>query len=594
MLSLKLYKNCILNETYQNVFSTGLIGSGSPTVYKTVLERYLDTLSSKNFNIDYVYQENRGTLVFEYDVDLGNIYEYNFIRIISLDDQLHETIRRYCFIGDIKIKNGLVYLDYNEDIWSSYSDKITGITESYLSNSRNLNYIKLLEGFIIPFYKLPVEYGSNNNVYENRITISSGSSFYMVMNIQYYQPAGQGVPVSRKLKSVLVASKVTTSYFKTALSKSDVESALLTIPGLQQITNAFVEGSNNYSFEIQDIYVIPTDLVSSLLGQSEIINRFTNNNYIGSSSTYFWADIKLPSSTYGFSYETLSQTISNDFKNISIGTLRHQYPILNNGSTWTLKLRVYMNSINEFRMIMDFQNKLIDITDDFRVEVPISYLSSEVVAQYAMARQLKNTQINNEINSANLNLHRGIQNTMAGNTAAALKAGSSNNTGSISNIGSMASTAVSNINNIMNIGYNAIESGFKLNTKLAEINYNNAKVHNTTSMTLVKDAPLITSYTGLYIQKIEPDNEIYVKKSINNLGYEVYYYVSNYSYLRIQEPEFYMTKSVPVHYNVIKFETCNVYGSFPRSVAIALNSILMSGVKIWFDYTMSEDNLVVG
>ena len=39
MLRITLYKNCILNETYQNVISTGLKNG------KSVLERYLETLS---------------------------------------------------------------------------------------------------------------------------------------------------------------------------------------------------------------------------------------------------------------------------------------------------------------------------------------------------------------------------------------------------------------------------------------------------------------------------------------------------------------------------------------------------------------------
>ena len=48
-----------------------------------------------------------------------------------------------------------------------------------------------------------------------------------------------------------------------------------------------------------------------------------------------------------------------------------------------------------------------------------------------------------------------------------------------------------------------------------------------------------------------------------------------------------------IHYDVIRFDAIDIYGSFPREIALTLNDIFEKGVKIWYDKEMTEDNYVV-
>ena len=48
-----------------------------------------------------------------------------------------------------------------------------------------------------------------------------------------------------------------------------------------------------------------------------------------------------------------------------------------------------------------------------------------------------------------------------------------------------------------------------------------------------------------------------------------------------------------LHYDYMKFETIDIYGSFPREIALALNEIFETGVKVWYDENLYYDNYVV-
>ena len=126
MLRLTLYKNCILNETYQNVISTALYNGQS------VLERYLATLSSYVIpDIDETYYKNNGDLTFDLElINTSNIYEYNYMKVEYFDEENVLILKRYCFIQNIRINNDIVILSYSEDVFSSYSNKIKKLRTS--------------------------------------------------------------------------------------------------------------------------------------------------------------------------------------------------------------------------------------------------------------------------------------------------------------------------------------------------------------------------------------------------------------------------------------------------------------------------------
>ena len=48
-----------------------------------------------------------------------------------------------------------------------------------------------------------------------------------------------------------------------------------------------------------------------------------------------------------------------------------------------------------------------------------------------------------------------------------------------------------------------------------------------------------------------------------------------------------------LHYDYMKFETLDIYGSFPREIALELNKIFETGVKVWYDENLNNVNYVV-
>ena len=115
--------------------------------------------------------------------------------------------------------------------------------------------------------------------------------------------------------------------------------------------------------------------------------------------------------------------------------------------------------------------------------------------------------------------------------------------------------------------------------------YNKGTFTNTTNK--------FNSINGIILLRLVPDNENYVKKFINNFGYEVYEFVNTeiFNHMHINGYTTFIRRNI--HYNVIKFDNSNVSGSFPKEIADTLNDILESGVKIWYDYQMTEDNYVI-
>ena len=114
----------------------------------------------------------------------NDIYEFNYMKVEFTFANETTKIIRYCFISDIVIRNELVYLKYNEDIWHSYSDLITGILPSHLISSR-----------VVKEYPTPLVYGILKQGYDsfNGINmtlldeIDANTQYSLIMEFQVYK-----------------------------------------------------------------------------------------------------------------------------------------------------------------------------------------------------------------------------------------------------------------------------------------------------------------------------------------------------------------------------------------------------------------------
>ena len=179
-IKITLYQDAPFNETYQNVFSLAKRNN------KTILELFLEQLHSVKFELDDVYYENEGEFVFDYSFYISqisaytNIYRYNYMKVEEIDGK--GSFIRYCFINSIKIKNEVVYLSYNEDIWHSYIGEVSGINFSYQSRTRYKG--RLLSGEPI---EIPFSFDGNDKLELNSISFSSSTkTYWLIARIQLY------------------------------------------------------------------------------------------------------------------------------------------------------------------------------------------------------------------------------------------------------------------------------------------------------------------------------------------------------------------------------------------------------------------------
>ena len=120
-MNITLYKKCILSNSYSEVFDVFHKTKNPVTNEETVaLQRYLSSLTKYEIVADNVYVPNSGKITLELNEDNVNIYEYNYMYLEDTDN----NFRRYCFIDDITVVNGLAVISFSEDIWSNYASSM--------------------------------------------------------------------------------------------------------------------------------------------------------------------------------------------------------------------------------------------------------------------------------------------------------------------------------------------------------------------------------------------------------------------------------------------------------------------------------------
>ena len=613
MIRITLYENCILNETYKNVFSLE-IQTGQT---KNVLEKYLDTLNKMTFDGDYIYYENAGELVIDYKLGQKNIYDYNYMKVEEFNDEDDSKIlERYCFIQDIALKNDCAYITYEEDIWSSYANKIKGLTKSYLERSRLLsidigNAIDTPNMHTINLHKLPVDYNGINNLKFNSIFVSD---YYFVMfKLQYWERVNDENVIRNTdiFGLYLPAISDCISFIEKLMYNSQNGSDFWIFKPWSG--SGPYEGFRAYYFEISDISIIPQNLFSNfatfvntyftkLYTSSQILDPtrdedlfavgIEENNSYHLDSTF----VKLKNNANEL-VNIKDYTLSKSFKRYAVGTVSQKFPLENIGTTINIKLFLQINKYT-YTFMLDLQNQLIDISDSFIVNVPFSYLNGSEMSALRLNKKL--TTIN------------GITKIATGIAETGLDIASAIGTGGISLFGEKPSKVSTKIKSKLKSG----KTKWKTTTKsvggktsaldlasddvsglaktvsgITDLMGVNLPFMNTSKGTFLDSDGLLNARFSLVEYVINSNNDGYVNEMFNETGYEVYEFINKDMIYNLLFSRNYLSNNY--NYNVIKFATCNVYGSFPRSVAENLNSILEDGVKIWYDYQMQEDTLKV-
>lgn len=597
MLRLTLYKNCKINDKYSQVYSL----YKAPGQTNSVFDNYLATLSNLVISdLDEVYYQKNGILNFDYELATNtNIYQFNYFKVDYYNDDTDNLIfTRYCFINDIDVRNGIVYLEYKEDIFHSYFDKIKNCLPSYLSRKR---VQPLLHS---PVYNLPVEYDGNNNISYTQIE-QIENHFYLILQLQTYSVDQSGNPTERSSSYALV--DILNHYTQQYVDNFNKADLLRTyIPEILKLTQKKL-ASNHSTFSTADLMYF--EISNIIIIPKSICNNINSMAYSGYSYIYDkdYVDAQNPAKIlYRFekfaendNIEIYNKSITNNFKTLKIGTLLQNFEVNNNGTDIKLKLKLYTTSYS-FDILLLLGNSLISITDSFKLNIPYSYLNGDTLAQQRIERNLKTingiTKIGVGIAETSIDIASAIGSggvSLAGTAgkittksiSKKLKSGARKTIKTSQRIPGTASGLDLTSDAITGLG-KSIEGI----TNLIEIT---SPVYSSSRGVFVDNDIFTIIFTGLVKFEINPDNENFVKDMCNQTGYIVYKMISDISsFNALFLPS--NISSVNATYDIIKFENANIIGDFPQYIANELDEILENGFKMIYSSTTETDSYFVG
>ena len=421
-MRITFYKNCILTSAYSEVIDTIKVDAEGKSAFSRYLESF-DTLNTLTIDVDNVYISNQGKL--NVDAEIG--YGYNYMSIIDTDN----NISRYAFINDITIVNGLAVIDYTEDVWANYS-KDMKIRKSLLSRSRITDY----GTYKIPFFMPGMQYESNNGLdiesyyyddstdtiksekydFTGALPLLTGlNSVYILARAQIYKTEQEGKLSQREVSVVRICKRTgTEGTYQTLFSIVEAQNIIQDIT-IKQSTSCVVNnvGDTNYrNYDIVDFILLPriffNDGKTSNKASAFILNGSTGTNV--SDVAYVLSEF---SDEAAIGRKTISLSLNNDFKRVSIGTFTGQRQIINNGSKINIDVFIY-GDYADFKILLNVQNNLIDITRDLTFEVPVSVQTATETQQQKAARELKSLNAKLEISSGALGIYNGIMDVAQG------------------------------------------------------------------------------------------------------------------------------------------------------------------------------------
>lgn len=580
-MNITLYKKCILSNSYSEVFDVFHKDSNN----KVALERYLATLQKYEIIADNVYVPNSGKITLELSEGDVNVYEYNYMYLEDTDN----NFRRYCFIDDITVVNGLAVISFSEDIWSNYASSME-IRKSLLSRSRITDY----GTYKIPFFMPGMQYESNNGLdiesyyyddstdaiksekydFTGTLPILIGlNSVYILARAQIYKTEQEGKLSQREVSVVRICKRTgTEGTYQSLFSIVEAQNIIQDIT-IKQSTSSVVDnvgGTNYRNYDIVDFILLPriffNDGRTTNRASAFILNGSTGTTI--SDVAYVLSEF---SNEVAIGRKTISLPIENDFKRVSIGTFTGQRQIINNGSKINIDVFIY-GDYADLKILLNVQNNLIDITRDLTFEVPVSVQTATETQQQKTARELKTLNAKLEISSGALGIYNGIMDVAQGFATTLIGGAIGGGTGAL-----MAGQGATGFNKGFTSGIAGGVMSIMKGKKSLEI-ANRAMYTTNKAVNIINNA-ILNAEMGLVIYYVNPDNESEVQANIDETGYVCNEIVDNL-FETIDA-----TKAKEAVYNSITFDFVNLYGNFTQDIAKTLRAILCNGFKIWYDET---------
>ncbi|MCR4661001.1 MAG: hypothetical protein K5765_03240 [Clostridia bacterium] len=561
-MQLTLYQNSILNNSYSNVFYCKEFTNESNETY-IPFARYLYSLTQETYEIENVYMTNKGEINLPLDAVYSNLWKYNYLKFSN------GSTNFYAFIDRYEEKNEVAIIYYSLDYWHTFSD-LMSFKKSYLTRSRFIDY----DGFSLSPYHLPLDYDGNNPLLYAPLITNSTGKYALFVRLQVYTARSAGEFTERY--SLFGILNYDENYQFDLNEITNITQELIVTTGTNKwksnLTGITLDGAY---VQLANFYILP-------LSFSTIINTFNTNtsvNYVDmlSANTTKYTIKGLNDSYLGVPISQ-SITIPSNFRIAKIGTFNNPIDAINNGTSIGLNISM-ISTMFDTKIMFNCQNQIVDITTDFEMELPF-------------------TSVNGEVNTLN-KMNRILGNISLGTSIFGSVAGISNliNEGNIARTGSTKSVKHQKINyarkndkfgeltyrrqtstktwydttktyGLNEIGLNNIESD------VSSIIKANMPYYSSNSGTFGDTSGLVNAILGgLFIFYINDDNQLFVQNLIDETGYEVFYFGKD---------EIIDDVTNLTNWNVIKFDSANIYGSFSQEVMQILKNILEDGIKIYY------------
>lgn len=563
-MKITLYKQCILSDSYTEVFDTKINYVFNDKVQSSFLH-YLDTLEKFETEQEVMYMQNSGSFYFELanENNWESIYAFNYMKCEN------NNFTRFCFIDNIEIMNGMATVYYSTDIWHTYGKEIK-LRESYLSQAllsdyRTIGNIKIKE--------LPLEYSSNEGIeYAPVANITDDTTYYLIAQAQKYSLVSGGNNTASR-RCFTVCAKLSTATSGVYKNKLSLFEAIQCASDMQRYQN---KQFGDYFYEFDNFTIFPTEYMTDEITSVEIgVTEYEVEFNAEDVPSNTMIKLNLVSSiTSGIKhYNGKEYIINNDYKTIGLGTFETEYGIINNGTDYKIKFDMYASKI-DFKIIINYFGKMIDVTSAFVIDVPFNSINGETVAQRKIAREVAVINGSVKLATGAIQIGENIATFGAsGNTQtinSRYRYGKNNRITSSRKEKQTTSFGGGDVSGIVG-GVGKIVNG------ITDVVMANRKQYQTTYGSFVLGNKELNCKYGLIIKKIVPDNENEVNKIINNVGYRVY---------EIVDENIMFPLATPLNEkNVLKFDFVNAYGNAPQNIIEEYKAILLNGVKIWYDHS---------
>lgn len=523
-MKITLYKNCILTNSYREVFDCKIRDFGKDetgeTKYNSFFNLYLSSLENFVYiDNDTIYTNFKGSLYFDLSINNENLYTYNYMKIENND------FVRYCFIDDIEIRNDIAVVKYSEDIWHTYSKDIKLKKSLLHSTLYDLKESTIVEKF------LPKEYTEKDIELLPITEIGANALCTLLFKIQLFKLSTEGSITNRILFNTMI---------RDSENNIDYQYGINIIQNLiKKATNNIVSYKNeDWFYDIDDIMILPT----AIFPKFDIpVTLFSIDDYefINFVPAVIFASGTIQKQLFEYNIVKEYEYNTDLRKIISIGTLNSKVDILQNGKPIKIKVLISADDTNTSILFL-IQGKVLDVTSDFIYTPSIASVSSSENQLSKLNRNIKKV---NAIGS-------GIN--AIGSIGAAFATGS------------------------YGMGLAGIQAGFQTITNLKDIK---SKTYDSTRLIQVKDVSPQNYIYGITVFKMVTLNDDEVLQALNEQGY----IVENDTTLSIDPIDIEEVTEDTNIINPIRFNRISIYGEFTQNIAKQIEEILMNGTKIIYN-----------